>query len=303
MSVPFVGWEVEPRLDWLAVARTIEDGHRRPRAQVEDVLLTRPPDALLNRSAWIAGFGLLVKAATVFPGNAARGGESINGVAALLSDRDGTLEALVDLRLLTKWKTAGDSLLGALRLARPDAREVLVVGAGTVARSLLGAYRAGFPEARLRLWSRRPEAAAALAAEAGPKVAAEPAPDLERAVREADIVSTCTMATAPLVLGDWLKEGAHLDLVGAYRPDMRECDDRAVARARVFCDLRHTALVPGDLAAPIASGAFSPEAVVADLYDGPLLARRSPGEVTLFKNGGGAHLDLMTARHILEAAA
>mgnify|MGYP002778367645 FL=1 len=76
-----------------------------------------------------------------------------------------------------------------------------------------------------------------------------------------------------------------------------------MARARVFCDLRHTALVPGDLAAPIASGAFSPEAVVADLYDGPLLARRSPGEVTLFKNGGGAHLDLMTARHILEAAA
>lgn len=299
MSLDVVSFaEGEAALDWLSVARAIEAGHRLPRAVTEDVILRRGPDTLLNRSAWIEGLGIAVKVATIFPGNAARGEPTIGGAVTLCADRDGALEAVIDFHLVTKWKTAGDSLLGALRLARPDSREILVVGAGTVARSLLDAYAAGFPGARFAVWSRTRASAERLAAEVpGLRVA----PDLEAAVRAADIVASATMATEPLIRGDWLRPGTHLDLIGAYRPDMREADDRAVARARVFCDSRKTAGETGELLIPLASGAIGSGHVVADLYEPEALRRGAPEEITLWKNGGGAHLDLMVGRHILEA--
>ena len=121
MTIDLVTFEEgEAVLDWLSVARAIEEGHRRPRAILEDVILRRGPDTLLNRSAWIDGLGIAVKAATVFPGNAAKGKPTVGGAVNLMSDEDGTLEAIIDFALVTKWKTAGDSLLGAQKLARPD---------------------------------------------------------------------------------------------------------------------------------------------------------------------------------------
>ena len=140
--VPF---EAEKKLDWIAMARAIEAGHDLPPAQVTDTFLYRGEDTLLNRSAWIEGLGIAVKVASIFPKNE---GPSINGAVNLLSDTDGTLEAVVDFHLVTKWKTAADSLLGAMKLARPDSREILIVGAGNVASSLRAAYGAGFPNAR-----------------------------------------------------------------------------------------------------------------------------------------------------------
>ena len=298
MAIDLVSFEEgEAVLDWLSVARAIEQGHRRGRPILEDVILRRGPDTLLNRSAWIEGLGIAVKAATVFPGNAARGRPTVGGAVNLMSDEDGSLEAIIDFHLVTKWKTAGDSLLGALKLARPDSRDVLIVGAGTVARTLVDAYGAGFPGARVTVWSRTRASAEQLAAER-PGVAV--ADDLETAVRAADIVATCTMATEPLVRGDWLRPGTHLDLIGAYRPDMREADDAALARARIFCDSRKTAGETGELMRPIASGALGPDAVVADFHEMDRM-RREGDEITLFKNGGGAHLDLMVSRHILTA--
>ena len=299
MAIDIVTFEEgEAVLDWLPVARAIEEGHRRPRPVMEDVILRRGGDTLLNRSAWIDGLGIAVKAATVFPGNAAQGKPTIGGAVNLMSDEDGTLEAVIDFALVTKWKTAGDSLLGALRLARPDSRDILIVGAGTVARTLVDAYGAGFPGARFTVWSRTRASAEQLAAERPGVAVAE---DLEAAVRAADIVATCTMATKPLVRGDWLRPGTHLDLIGAYRPDMREADDAALARARVFCDSRKTAGETGEFLRPMTAGVIGPEAVVADLYEIDAMRRASPDEVTLYKNGGGAHLDLMVSRHILDA--
>lgn len=299
MSIDLVGFEEgEAVLDWLSVARAIEAGHRRGRPILEDVILRRGGDTLLNRSAWIDGLGIAVKAATVFPGNARLGKPTIGGAVNLMSDGDGTLEAIIDFHLVTKWKTAGDSLLGALRLARPGSREVLVVGAGNVARSLVDAYGAGFPGARFTVWSRTRASAEQLAAER-PGVAV--ADDLETAVRAADIVASATMATEPVIRGDWLRPGQHLDLIGAYRPDMREVDDAAVARARLFCDSRKTAGETGEFLRPLASGAIGPEGVVADFYEADAMRRDSEDEITLFKNGGGAHLDLMVSRHILTA--
>lgn len=297
MTVDLVSFEEgEAVLDWLPVARAIEAGHRLPPPRLEDVILRRGPDTLLNRSAWIDGLGIAVKAATVFPGNAAQGKPTIGGAVSLMSDADGALEAILDFHLVTRWKTAGDSLLGALRLARPDSSEILILGAGTVARSLLDAYGAGFPGARFAVWSRS-RASAGRLAEGRPGVAV--ADDLGAAVGRADIVACATMATEPLIRGDWLRPGTHLDLIGAYRPDMREADDAAVARARVFCDSRRTAGETGEFLAPAASGAL--RGVVADLYEPEAMARRSRDEITLYKNGGGAHLDLMVSRHILGA--
>jgi ornithine cyclodeaminase len=301
MTIEIVGPEVEPKLDWLALTRALAAGHARPRATVADTLLNRGADTLLTRSAWIDGMGIAVKAATIYPDNSKAGIAAVNGAVNLFGDKDGCLEALVDFTLVTKWKTAGDSLLAARRLARSDAREILIVGAGAVALSMVEAYRAGFPGARFTVWTRSAEAARRFADRTG----AIPAPDLEAAVRAAEIIATATMATAPVIRGAWLQPGTHLDLIGAYRPDMREADDEAMRRARVFVDARATTLHHiGELMQPIASGVLSESDVVADFYDLPsgVFARQSETEITLCKNGGGAHLDLMTARYILDVA-
>ena len=295
-TIPFAA---ERHLDWLALTRALAEGHDRPRAQVEDVFLYRGADTLLNRSAWIDGLGIAVKVCTIFPGNAAHGAPAIGGAVTLCSDRDGTLEAVLDFHLVTKWKTAGDSLLAATRLARKDSRRILIVGAGTVARSLHQAYSAAFPGAVFTIWNRSPGPAARFAADHPGVTVAE---TLEPAVRAADIVTSATMTTEPLIRGDWLQPGQHIDLIGAYRPDMREADDTAIARTRVFCDNRDTVIAHiGELRDPIARGVIGADHVVADYYQMNSLVRQNDDEITLFKNGGGAHLDLMTCRYILDA--
>ncbi|SHI97483.1 ornithine cyclodeaminase family protein [Wenxinia saemankumensis] len=295
----FIGFdEGESVLDWIALTDALAAGHELPRAQVEDVFLRRGADTLLNRSAWIDGLGLAVKCATVFPGNKAKGRPVIGGAMTLYSDADGTLEAILDFHLVTKWKTAGDSLLAARRLARPDSREILIVGAGIVGRSLVQAYGAAFPGARFTIWNRSPEGAARFADETGAEVAG----DLQAAVGRADIVACATMSTDPVLRGEWLRPGQHVDLIGAYRADMREADDTAIRRARVFCDSRATTIHHiGEFMAPLRSGALTEDAILADHYEPERFRRGSDDEITLFKNGGGAHLDLMTARHILTA--
>ncbi|TCP40617.1 ornithine cyclodeaminase family protein [Rhodovulum marinum] len=297
-----IGFEEGERcLTWAGLIPALEAGHRLPRAEIGDTFLYRDPDTLLSRAAWIDGLGIAVKSATIFPGNPADGKPVVNGGVSLYSDRDGTLEAIVDFHLVTKWKTAGDSLLAATKLARPDSREILIVGAGTVAHSLYEAYSSAFPGAHFTVWNRSAAGAERLAS-AFPQVAV--ASDLEAAVRAADIVTSATMSTEPLIRGDWLRPGQHVDLIGAYRPDMREADDAALGRARIFVDSRATTLGHiGELKIPLEAGAIAEADVVADYYDlaGGAFARRSEDEITLFKNGGGAHLDLMTCAHILEA--
>ena len=296
-----IGPELEGRLDWLALTEALIAGHAGARAELADVFLTRGADTLLSRAALIDGLGSLVKTATVFPGNPERGLPAVNGGASLFDDATGRLEAIVDFHLLTKWKTAGDSLLAARLLARPEAQAITLVGAGTVARSMAAAYRCVFPRARFTIWSRTEASARALADEVG----AEASRDLEAAVRGADIICTATLSRDPLIAGDWLRPGQHLDLIGAFRADMREVDDEALRRARIFVDSRETTIGHiGELKDPIARGVISAGDVVADYYDiaAGRFARGGPDEITLAKNGGGAHLDLMTARYMLECS-
>jgi ornithine cyclodeaminase/alanine dehydrogenase-like protein (mu-crystallin family) len=296
--IPFAGGEA--LLDWHGLAGALEAGHALPKATLDDTFLYRGDDTLLSRSAWIDGLGIAVKSATIFPGN--KGGEvpTINGGVNLYSDADGSLEALVDFHLVTKWKTAGDSLLAALKLARPDSRRILILGAGTVAHSLRQAYGAAFPQAQFTVWNRSPAGAQTLAAAFDNTTVAT---DLERAVGEADIISSATMSTEPLLRGAWLQPGQHVDLIGAFRPDMREADDEALRRCSLFVDSRDTVLDHiGEFKTPLAADVISRDDIVADYYDLPagLFRRQSNDEITLFKNGGGGHLDLMTSRYILQ---
>jgi len=299
MTVPFISFEQgDTLLDWLEFASALEQGHRLPRAEIDDILLYRDPDTLLNRSAWIDGMGIAVKCATVFPRNPERGTPMINGAVSLYDDTNGTLSAMLDFHLVTKWKTAGDSLLGALKLANPDSAEVLIVGAGTVGGSLIDAFGAGFPKAQIRVWNRTISKAEDLVA-SRPGTAV--APDLEAAVRAADIIVTATMSSAPVIMGDWLRPGQHLNMIGAYRPDMREADDAALLKSRVFTDSFDTTLDHiGEFRIPLTEGVITRDHVLADFYQIDQFEAFDPANITLFKNGGGAHLDLMTSHHILE---
>ncbi|HEY9038473.1 MAG TPA: ornithine cyclodeaminase [Roseovarius sp.] len=295
--IPFA--EGEANLDWLGLCDAFQRGHTLPKAEIADTFLYRAEDTLLNRSAWIDGIGLAVKCATIFPGNPGKGQPMVNGAVNLFDDGIGTLAAIIDFHLVTKWKTAGDSLYAARRLARPNSGNILIIGAGTVGRNLWQAYRSVWPEARFTVWNRTRANAEAMQQDCPGITVAD---DLETAVRAADIVTSATMSTDPFIEGDWLQPGQHIDLIGAYRPDMREADDTALTRSRIFVDSRDTTIDHiGELKIPIAAGVIQPDDILADHYEPEKFTRTCDDEITLFKNGGGAHLDLMTSRYILDA--
>ena len=295
--IPFISFaQGDVCLDWIGLTDALAAGHDLPKAEIGDTFLYRDKDTLLSRAAWIDGLGIAVKSATIFPGNPKADKPMINGGVTLYSDLDGSPTAIVDFHLVTKWKTAGDSLLAARRLARPDSERVLIVGAGTVGRTLHAAYSTIFPQARFMVWNRTPENAHKMADELNIEVA----DDLELGVQSADVVTSATMSTSPILKGEWFQPGQHIDLIGAYRPDMRETDDTALARARVFVDSFATTIGHiGEIEDPLSRGVIARNDLVADYYDLPSF-ERSPQDITLFKNGGGAHLDLMTARYILD---
>jgi ornithine cyclodeaminase len=257
--------------------------------------------------AWRTGRRLGVKLVTVFPGNRERGLRAVNAVYALFDATTGEPIATFDGDEITARRTAGASALAARFLARRDARHLAMVGAGRQARGLIEAHSHVRPIERVSLWSRtfaHAEAAAREMAGAGLPVTA--VRDLEAAVREADVVSCATLSTGPLVRGAWLRPGTHLALVGAFRPEMRETDDAAIARADVIVvDRRESALAEGgDLVQALAGGAIAPGAIAADLASlarGAHPGRTADDQVTVFKSVGFALEDLAAAEAVCDA--
>jgi ornithine cyclodeaminase len=267
-----------------------------------------PTASLLLMPAWRIGRRIVVKIVTVFPGNRARGARAVAAVYALFDASDGTPLAMFDGEELTARRTAGASAYAAQRLARPDARHLVMVGAGRQARGLVEAHRHVRPIERVSLWSRTAahaqEAAAQMAADGLPVAACD---DLEAAVRTADIVSCATLATTPLVRGEWLRPGVHLDLVGAFKSHMRETDDAAMVRADlIVVDERTAALAEGgDVVQAIRSGAIGAGKVAADLADlarGAHPGRTSDAQVSVFKSVGFALEDLAAAEAVFDVA-
>ncbi len=293
-------------VDWLNLTEALKAGHRLPKAKVEDVFLGEPGSSLLSRSAWIEGLGYGVKSVTVFAQNPAQGLPSVQGAMLLFDHSQGGLRAVIDSGLVTDLKTAADSALGARYLARPDSETLLVLGAGAVAGNVISAYSQLFPSLQqVLIWNRTHSKAEALAQSfESAQVNVQAIKDLPEAASRSDIIVTATMSSTPVLMGEWVQPGTHVDLIGAFRAEMREADDALLQKGRIFVDSRDTTIHHiGELMIPISAGVISEADILADFYDFAVghAGRTSEQEITIFKNGGGAHLDVMTADAILGA--
>ena len=271
-------------------------------------LAGRPEATLLLMPAWeasapgaaTAGRHLGVKTVTVFPDNAVRAKPAVFGTYLLLSAETGETLAVIDATRLTAWRTGAASALASRYLSRADASRLLMVGAGALAPHLVAAHASVRPIREVALWNRSPDRARALAGTLAARgLDVSIAGDLEAAVRRADIVSAATISAEPLIRGDWLAPGTHVDCVGAYKPSMRETDDAVVRRARIYVDTRPGAFAEaGDIVQPLAAGVIGKEAVLGDLFDltrGTVAGRQTPEEITFFKSVGAAIEDLAAA--------
>ncbi len=258
------------------------------------------PSVLLLMPAWRPDVDIGVKLVTFVPGNPARNLPSVHALYALMDGPTGAMRAVIDGEALTVRRTAAASALASSYLSRTDASVLLMVGAGALAPHLVRAHAAVRPIRQVLLWNRGADRAERLAADlAGEGLHIEIVDDLASAAGRADIISCATSSTDPLIHGEWLRPGTHLDLVGGFRPDMREADDTAVRRATLFVDTRAGCLAEaGDICRPIADGLIGEDAIAAELAElcrGDHPGRGAPDEITLFKSVGCALEDLAAA--------
>lgn len=264
---------------------------------------------LLSMPAFDLAGGGVVKLATVFPDNQAKGLPTIQAAIVVFSET-GTPMALLDGAIVTQLRTGAASALASKYLSRADSSHLVIMGTGALAPSMAAAHCAIRPITRISVWGRRPEAAAATAATiralVGHHIEVVVAPSPEEAVATADIVSCSTSSSTPVLAGKWLKPGAFVDLVGSFSPSKRESDDEAVLRSRIFVDTFEGALSEaGDIVDPLTRGLIDRsriEAQLADLVCGRARGRVSGEEIILFKSVGTAIEDLAASRLIVAAA-
>ncbi|MGE0442458.1 MAG: ornithine cyclodeaminase family protein [Gemmatimonadales bacterium] len=256
-----------------------------------------PPDAI----------GL--KAITVFPGNEGTRYDSHQGVVLLFEAGHGSLEAILDASSITAIRTAAVSGVATRVLARPDAGDLAILGSGVQADTHLEAMAAVRPLRRIRIWSRNADNARRFAARAAKLVSlpVEVMPTAEAACRGADLICTVTGARTPVVERAWVREGAHLNAVGASLRAARELDSDTVAACRVFADRRESLLAEsGDFLIPMGEGRFGEDHVrgeVGEVLIGAVPGRTGPHELTLFKSLGLAIEDLASAHFVSRRAA
>jgi alanine dehydrogenase len=263
---------------------------------------------LLLMPAWRADGPLGVKLVTVVAGNAVRSLPAVHACYLLFDANTGMPRALLDGTELTLRRTGAASALAATYLARSDATRLLMVGTGALATHVVLSHAGIRPISAVRIWGRRVakarEVVAALEAIAGRGFSVELCDDLESGVAWADIVSCATLSSTPLIEGRWLRPGQHLDLIGAFRPDMREADDVALTRADLYVDTRAGALAEaGEFVQGFATGVITPQQVrgeLSELVRGIVPGRIDDTAITLFKSVGTAIEDLAAAEFAVE---
>ena len=302
------GKDIETVCSWPMIVEAMREGHRLEPAILRDSLLENGNRKMLVRTAWITGLASGTKAVTIYPDNPTLDvpKPSVQGQVLLFDEASGHVEAVLEGVDLTGWKTAGDSALGADCLARKDIRTMLMVGAGSMAGPLIEAHRSVRPSIdTVIVWNRNAERGEALVGrltEAG--VEARYEADLDAAVSQADLICSATMTQEPLIKGRLIKPGTHVDLVGAYTPAMREADDETLQRGDLFVDSFATTIGHiGEVTIPLESGAISRDDILGDLHAlvQEKAGRTSDDAITVFKNGGGAHLDVMVAHAVARA--
>jgi ornithine cyclodeaminase/alanine dehydrogenase-like protein (mu-crystallin family) len=304
--------DVHAALSYPKLIEALREAFRRggepmPLRQAYEVGVNGVPASLLTMPAWIRGEALGVKLVTVFPQNSERGLGAVSSLYFLLDGETGQPRAMIDGEALTNRRTAAASALASGYLSRTDSRTLLVVGTGHLAPHLVAAHRAVRPIEKVLVWGRNPRRAPVLAETLVRQgVNAAPADDLAEAVPQADIVSCATTSTEPLVKGALLRPGTHLDLVGAFTPQMRESDDAAISRSRIFVDTYPGALAEaGDLLQPIAAESWSADRICGDLHELTTDAKRGRldrNDITLFKSVGAAIEDLAAASLLVNEA-
>jgi ornithine cyclodeaminase len=297
-------------LDYPRLVEALRVAHRDAAPQSHASVMDEPgggDNKFVSLVSWAAWDVIAVKLVGVFPSNLGLQPPqpSVQGLVAVFDGATGAPRFAADGAAITFRKTAADSALGAHFLAREDAQVLLVVGAGGLASHVAEAHTSIRPSIRrVLIWNRTPARAEALACRLMlPGIEVSAVGDLDAAVMEADVISCVTMSDSPLIRGDRLRPGTHLDLVGAYLPTMREADDATIQRARIFVDTRAGMEGAGDLFQPVSRGILSWSDIQADHYQlctEAAKGRRSRDEITVFKNVGGGHLDLFTARHLSE---
>ncbi|MBS9402299.1 ornithine cyclodeaminase family protein [Halomonas sp. TRM85114] len=300
--------EVAASLPWAALverlATTFREGVESPPRHHHAMHRPDGEATMLLMPAWEQAGYIGVKMVNVFPQNAAHGVPAIAGVYLLSEGVHGRPLACIDGSELTRRRTAAASALAARELARGDASTLLVVGTGKLAPMVIEAHAAVRPIKRVRVWGRHPEKAEALAADCADRFDTAAVTDLEAATREADLISCVTLSSEPLIHGDWLSPGTHLDLIGAFRPTMRETDAECLSRSEVFVDTYAGAKgEAGDILQAIDEGGFAFEAIraeLAELLRGDKPGRSSPEAITLFKSVGASLEDLAAAIEVWE---
>ena len=309
----FIDWDqVHALLDYPALVESLTEMYRDGCDAMDRMLMSQPTvdgDAgdFLMQPAWMRGRHFGIKIANVFPGNEARGMPTIMGTYLLFDGNTGEPLACIDGTAETLVKTAANSATASNLLARADSAVMLMMGAGRLAPYLIAAHSVIRSIGRVLIWNRTPAKAAALAERLDrPGYAVSATADPAAAAGEADIISCATFAPEPILQGAWLKPGAHVDLEGSYRPDLRESNDEVMPRAgRLYVDARFSTVAEsGDVIAPLASGALR-EDDITDLFElasGTKAGRRSDDDITVFKSGGGGHEDLAAARLLYKLA-
>jgi len=306
----YIDKKVEACLSWRDAVDALRAGHLKNKISTMDMLTTIRNGEILTRAASIEDLGSGIKSVTIIPENKTRTPSvpTIQGLFILFDEGDGRPLALIDGAFLTKWKTIADSLLGASLLARPEPEILTVCGTGAIAAGLIEGYQDYYPSLKeVRLWGRTEASAVrlrdGLSAKASRQVSIYG--NLKTAVQDAHIITCATASKTPIIKGEWIMTGAHVDLIGAHGPDMREADDRLLQRARLYVDDKETTIDHiGEFKIPISQGVLTRQDIIGDLY---MMVREGAktfdsGKITLFKNGGGAHLDLIMAHYLVRSA-
>ena len=297
--------EVHAALDYPKLIAALRDafqagGEKMPVRQAYEVGMPGMPAHLLTMPAWRRGNAIGVKLVTVVPGNAARNLGAVSSLFVLFDGVTGVPRAIIDGEAMTNRRTAAASALAASYLAREEASTLLMVGNGHLVPHLIAAHATVRPISRVLIWGRNVAKAEALAATLRqPGLDVQAVASIDEGLQHADIVSSATTSTTPLILGASVRPGTHVDLVGAFNAGMRESDDALIARSTVYVDTMEGALrEAGDLLFPIKSGAFVAERIVGDLFgltQGLVPVRQDAAQITVFKSVGAALEDLVAA--------
>ena len=292
-------------LDWDGVLDALHNAHLGPRPVGDSFFLGDADYGLLSRGVIFPGSGAGLKLASMYPANtSATPPLPVEDAAFLVIDENTkAIAAILDGPEISRWKTPADSALAAKKLSREDSRVLLVLGAGPIAKALVDVYLHIRPSIReVLLWNRTSSKLDKTFADLKARnINVKVVTDLDAAVKWADIITSATSSSTPLIRGEFVRPGTHVDLIGGYRPDMQEADSDVLAKARIFVDDRSTAACSGDIQIPLLAGVISQEQIEGDLFDlcQNSAFTRAADEITVYKNAGGAHFDLVVSQYAI----